>query len=207
MIGVLAKPSEIRAAQEFFHLFKKTWEPYVPGRQYDIVLSTSDDVPRDPGAKVVLVYNSKIIPFDHDSGLAAHPQRRKLWLEADGAAFPVYGDVLVFQPAGRPCLRVQGTSEPAGLEVGRSTQRVVRVGYDLFQEIAFLLSEGQPPANAHVPTLELHISILRDQALRAGVPLVEVPPVPPGYDFMACLTHDVDFVGIRQHGADATLRS
>ena len=205
MIGVIPKPSEIRAAQEFFQLFKTPWEPYVPGRQYDVVLFTSDDVPSHPSAKVVLVYNSKIIPFDHDRKLAVHSQQRKLWLEADGAAFPVYGDVLVFQPTGRPCLRVQGTSEPAGLDVGQSTQRVVRFGYDLFQEVAFLLSEGQPPANAHVPTLELHISMLRDQALRAGVPLVEVPPVPPGYDFMVCLTHDVDFVGIRQHRFDQTM--
>src|SRR5205823_1533027 len=69
MIGVVPKPTEIRVAQEFFQLFKTPWELYVPGRHYDVVLSTSDDVPRDPGAKVVLVYNSKIIPFDHDRKL------------------------------------------------------------------------------------------------------------------------------------------
>jgi len=41
--------------------------------------------------------------------------------------------------------------------------------------------------------------------LNAGIPFVEVPPVPAEYDFMACLTHDVDFTGIRQHKLDHTM--
>ena len=32
-----------------------------------------------------------------------------------------------------------------------------------------------------------------------------MPPVPAGYDFMGCLTHDVDFVGIRDHKWDHTM--
>src|SRR3972149_3283710 len=100
---------------------------------------------------------------------------------------------------------VGGPGEGVGLEAGGPTPQIVRIGYDLFQEVAFLLSQGQPAANARVPTLDLHIALLRDQALRAGTPLVEVPPVPPGYDFMACLTHDVDFAGIRQHRCDPTM--
>jgi hypothetical protein len=39
----------------------------------------------------------------------------------------------------------------------------------------------------------------------AGVCFVELPPVPPGYDFMACMTHDVDFTGIREHKLDRTM--
>jgi len=41
----------------------------------------------------------------------------------------------------------------------------------------FLLSQGQPPANAHVPTLELHIALLRDQALhgRSDEPIFHRP--------------------------------
>ena len=41
--------------------------------------------------------------------------------------------------------------------------------------------------------------------VRLGVTFVEVPPVPAGYDFMGCLTHDVDFVGIRDHKWDHTM--
>ena len=34
---------------------------------------------------------------------------------------------------------------------------------------------------------------------------MEVPPVPAGFEFMTCLTHDVDFTGIREHKFDSTM--
>jgi hypothetical protein len=37
------------------------------------------------------------------------------------------------------------------------------------------------------------------------VSLVEIPPVPKGYQFIACLTHDVDHPSIRQHEFDHTM--
>lgn len=40
--------------------------------------------------------------------------------------------------------------------------------------------------------------------LETNIPVIEVPPIPAGYTFMACLTHDVDFVGIRNHKFDHT---
>jgi hypothetical protein len=117
----------------------------------------------------------------------------------------VYGDLLVFEPAGEPFLWLKGKPETVGLAVSNSTRQTVRIGYDLFQEVSFLLSKGQPPENAHVPTLEIHIALLRNCMLNAGIPFVELPPLPAGYDFMACLTHDVDFIGIRQHKFDHTM--
>jgi hypothetical protein len=81
----------------------------------------------------------------------------------------------------------------------------VRLGYDLFEEVAFLLSSGQPAVNSSVPTLELHISLLRKLMIDAGITFIEVPPVPIGYDFAVCLTHDVDFIGIRDHKLDHTV--
>jgi hypothetical protein len=53
--------------------------------------------------------------------------------------------------------------------------------------------------------LELHIGLVRHLLLEAGVPLLEIPPRPFGYDFTCCLTHDVDFYGIRRHKLDLTL--
>jgi hypothetical protein len=41
--------------------------------------------------------------------------------------------------------------------------------------------------------------------LGAGIPVVEVPPVPEGHDFIVCLTHDVDDPCIRLHRFDHTL--
>jgi hypothetical protein len=39
----------------------------------------------------------------------------------------------------------------------------------------------------------------------SGVTLVEIPPVPNGYRFIACLTHDVDHPMIRRHKFDRTM--
>src|SRR5215467_4082735 len=82
---------------------------------------------------------------------------------------------------------------------------VVRIGYDLFQEVRSLLTVGQPPANADAPALELHIGLLRDLITRSGIPLLEIPPVPSGYNFMSCLTHDLDHPSLRKHCFDHTM--
>jgi hypothetical protein len=47
--------------------------------------------------------------------------------------------------------------------------------------------------------------MLRSILHRAGVPFLEIAPRPYGYDFTCCLTHDIDFFGIRRHGLDRTL--
>jgi len=81
----------------------------------------------------------------------------------------------------------------------------VRLGYDLFQEIHWLLTSGQPVENAHFPSIELHIAMLRNWMLEAGVAFIEIPPVPAGKRFMVSLTHDIDFIGIRDHKFDHTM--
>jgi len=87
----------------------------------------------------------------------------------------------------------------------REGRVLARIGYDLFSEIRTLLTVGQPVANASSPALDLHIAFLRDLITRSGVPLVEIPPVPDGYQFVACLTHDVDHPAIRRHKWDHTM--
>jgi hypothetical protein len=205
MVGVISKNSESRAVQEFFQLFKTPWEFFVPDHIYDIVIVTSDEVPIQLSANVLVVYNSKTTSFDHQIGMTVRSKKKCEWLEWDGVQFPVYGDVSVFQTAERPFLRRREDSSIVGLEISESRHQTIRIGYDLFQEVSYLLSEGQPSENSHFPTLEIHISLLRFCMLNAAIPFVEVPPVPAGYDFMACLTHDVDFTGIRQHKCDHTM--
>jgi hypothetical protein len=70
------------------------------------------------------------------------------------------------------------------------------------KEIEYLLTTGQIPENASIPAVELHISLLRSLILNENIPLVEIPPVPAGYDLTVCLTHDVDFASIRDHVFD-----
>jgi hypothetical protein len=82
---------------------------------------------------------------------------------------------------------------------------VVRLGFDLFEEVHYLLTKGQPAGLAGTPTLELHISLLRELIIGHGVTLVEIPPVPAGHRFIVCLTHDIDHPRVCQHMCDHTM--
>jgi peptidoglycan/xylan/chitin deacetylase (PgdA/CDA1 family) len=75
----------------------------------------------------------------------------------------------------------------------------------LFQEIHHLLTRGQSEANAAIPALAIHLALLRDLIVGASIPLVEIPPVPDGSKLIACLTHDMDHIGIRNHRFDHTM--
>src|SRR4030095_16691479 len=89
--------------------------------------------------------------------------------------------------------------------VAPGAQVVVRLGFDLFAEVRHLLTQGQPAEFANIPTLDLHISLLRDLIVRQGLPLLEILAVPAGYRFMTCLTHDVDHPRVRCHIGDHTM--
>ncbi len=102
-------------------------------------------------------------------------------------------------------MTVKGTAEVVGIEINRGDEKVLRIGFDLFQEISFLLSSGQPEDYASIPTLDIHILMLRNWILSCGIHVLEIPPVPAGYAFMTCLTHDVDFLRIRNHRFDHTV--
>jgi hypothetical protein len=205
MIGILARDTETKAVREFFQLFKTPWEFYSPQRSYDMVIVTSDEVPSHLNASVLLIYSSRSTKMDEEIGISLRAAEQSVWLELDSIAFPVYGDAAVLQGAGRSFIRLRGKAEPVGLEVSGPALQTARIGYDLFEEVAFLLSQGQPPGNAHIPTLDFHISLLRSIMIASGNPFVEIPAVPAGYDFMACLSHDVDFTGIREHKFDMTM--
>jgi hypothetical protein len=91
------------------------------------------------------------------------------------------------------------------VELRRSPLKVLHAGYNLFKLTERLLTQWQPVSNALTPTLDDCIATLRHWILEAGIPVVEVPPAPAGRAFMACLTHDVDFIRISDHGFDHTL--
>jgi hypothetical protein len=203
VIGVISREKETRAVEEFFQLFKTPWEFYVPHNAYDVVLATSEALPAALATKVLIIYNSQSVAFEGERRIAS--DRRRGWVEFDGFALPIYGYVAVFQEPEEAFLRLRYRSEITGYTFNGPARRTTRIGYDLFQEVLFLLSEGQPPENAPIPTLEIHISLLRKCILESGIPIIEVPPVPAGCDFMGCLTHDVDFTGIREHKFDATM--
>jgi hypothetical protein len=205
MTGVIADPSEQDVVREFFELFKTPWEFYRSGRRYEVVLCTGPGQ-FDGTAKLVLLYAGRKMDRDDEQNIQIGCQRKHACvLSYQGNRIPIYGDTVTFPGKGSGLLADEASQEcVAYLE--QSRERVLaRIGYDLFGEVRTLLTLGQPPANAHSPTLDLHIAFLRDLITGCGVPLVEIPPVPEGYRFIACLTHDVDHPSIRRHKWDHTM--
>jgi hypothetical protein len=202
MVGVALDPRDLAVACEFFELFKTPWEPAVRGKKYHAVISAGGECP-DVDADLTVVYSSQAEEIDRELGILAEHELSSGAVVWDGTALPIYGRVATFR--GVPGDRL--TSGGNAVECCRRVEGglVHRIGYDLFSEVGHLLTSGQPVAHAVTPTLELHIALLRRSLVDAGVPFIEIPPRPHGYDFTCCLTHDIDFYGIRRHVFDRTL--
>jgi len=205
MIGVISDSADHDVVREFFELFKTPWEFFRPDRKYEVLLCAGD-IRFDESAKLVLRYSGSKITFDDQEKLQTRcPKGKTHILSNQGNRIPIYGNCLTFPEVGNGIL-VDEDSRECAAYLDESAGRVVaRIGYDLFSEIRTLLTSGQPVANATLLALDLHIAFLRDLITGYGVPLVEIPPVPDGYQFTACLTHDVDHPAIRQHKWDHTM--
>ncbi len=191
--------------EEFFELFKTPWEYYEPSRAYDVVVATADEIP-EVNARLIVVYGAGTKNTDARNGIAVNSRHKGGFLECEETALPIYGHLATFQAEGQsiPCL--QAAIGIAGLQVpSMAGTAILRIGYDLFQEVQFLLSTGQPVERARIPTLDIHIGMLRKWILGEGISLLEIPPAPAGHSFAVCLTHDIDFVGIRNHKFDHTM--
>jgi len=205
LIGVIATETERRVVSEFFELFKTPWEFYRDDQQYDVVVLSTEDNISSIRAKLVVIYGSERSDFDRENKNVIRLRQGTSILKYCERSFPIYGKYLTFDVTSKPIIRIAGTAEIAGVEINDKDKKILRIGFDLFQEVHFLVSTGQPAEYAHMPTLEMHISMLRDWILNSGIPLIEVPPCPAGYSFITCLTHDVDFAGIRNHRFDHTM--
>lgn len=191
--------------EEFFELFKTPWEFFVPDHKYDAVIVTSEHVPIDVSCTVLLIYGSRGSKSDTGLGVASEPRERLQPMVWDSVEIPLYGQACSLQGGQEAFLWGKGSTEVLGFARCGTGRPTVRIGYDLFQEVALLLTKGQPNGNAHIPTVELHIALLRGVLLANGAAFVEIPPVPAGYEYMTCLTHDVDFTGVREHKLDHTM--
>ncbi len=203
MIGVVARPEQHDIVSEFFELFKTPWEFCRQGASYRVVLQCDADI-TPCSAELVLIYGSSRSAVDEERPSGS--PRREAMLSWKDERIPVYGAVVSF-PTERNVLDVvlEDTKEPVATVCRKGRQTVVRVGYDLFEEIQHLLTRGQPSALAPIPALDLHIALMRCCIVQHGIPVVEIPPVPQGHRFIVCLTHDVDHPAIRFHGLDHTM--
>ena len=203
MIGVNADFEERDAVREFFELFKTPWEFCRDLGNYDVVLCNGGRQ-FDGTAKLIVVYAGGHTDYDNQLRIQTGPQRKTAsTLSYRGDRIPIYGNTITF-PRTEGSSLTDEDSEEAVLHKQTSETAICRIGYDLFGEVRRLLTIGQPAANAAIPTLELHIALLRDLITSSGLSLVEIPPVPEGYNSIVCLTHDIDHPSIRRHVWDHT---
>ncbi|MGC2502838.1 MAG: hypothetical protein WA400_11985, partial [Silvibacterium sp.] len=205
MIGVIAKPSERAVVAEFFELFKTPWEWFHSDRRYEVVLCTSYENIDASRAELVVLYAGHQVGSDSENLFETNAACGPAVLFHQQDRLPIYGDLVTFREAASASLREKGSGRPAMCRRVSGNRTLVRVGYDLFREIEHLLTDGQPAEFAHVPAIELHIALLREIILSAGLELIEVPPIPYGYQFVTCLTHDVDHPAITRHVWDHTI--
>ena len=206
MIGVIANPATHAVISEFFELFKTPWEFWRSDRPYEVLLYDGDGDLPEHSAKLVVIYGGRQLPIDANNHIRVASQNTGTRvLSYKGTRIPLYGESITFREKAADVLVDENSHQPA-IHVSRTNGRIlVRLGYNLFREVQNLLSEGQPAFNASIPALELHIAILREVIIGSDIPLVEIPPVPAGYRFIACLTHDVDHPSIRRHKCDHTM--
>jgi hypothetical protein len=206
VIGVICADSERPAVREFFQLFKTPWMFWEPAGSCDVLVVTSAAaLPGSFTARLVIAFGTIEMRDDASLGVSPRSQTHDDMLEVDDLQLPLYTGALTL--AGDATILGRSASSSAALIVKRATgsSPTIRCGYDLFSEVEFLLSAGQPREHAGTPTLDLHIALMRRWIAEAGISLWEIPPVPPGHQFLACLTHDVDFLGIRRQRLDRTL--
>ncbi len=203
MIGVIARENQKAVVEEFFELFKTPWEHCRDDGTHEVIV-VSDPASPVPSAKLAIVYGAEETILDRQYGNKVHSMPDGGEIEWEGGGVPLYGPSAMFH--GPLELFLSGTGGKAlGRVFDLSGRKVLRLGYDLFDEVDLLLRRGQPVEKAGIPTLDIHIAMLRKWILESGIPLVEIPPSPHGYDFTACLTHDIDFMGIRDHKFDHTM--
>jgi hypothetical protein len=199
MIGIVASESEHAAVAEFFELFKTPWEFHRPGVDYDVLICSNSPVPEN-NARLLLLYSAQRQPFEKYRSIKTSCAPGHNFVPFRGERIPIYGSCLLLEGLGNEVLVHKGTDS-----VAPGAQVVVRLGFDLFEEVRHLLTQGQPAEFANIATLDLHISLVRELVVSQGVTLVEIPPFPAGHRFIVCLTHDVDHPCVRNHSCDRTM--
>ena len=170
MIGVIASAADQSVVREFFELFKTPWEFARTGSRYEVLLYADGGPIHAEPAALTVVYSGRPLPCDLIGLRECVPLQNaaRTLRYGNGDRIPLYCDGVGF-PTGDAFLAHEGSGTPVAYRVSSESRTTVRLGYDLFREIRFLLTEGQPAANADIPTLELHIQVLRDVIAGQGI--------------------------------------
>ncbi|UCF30258.1 MAG: hypothetical protein JSV26_09330 [bacterium] len=205
MIGIVSRPEQRATVEEFFQLFKVPWEFHQEGRRYRVLIVTEPSA-APLSADLNLLFSPGYCPVDGEHGtevLAADRGSHDL-LRTPYGQLPIHTDLCLFRGCPDPIVETTRRTS-AGYRVRSGGRTTIRIGFDLFAEVEHLLRGKQGVEHALHPTVEILIATVRRWILEAGIPLLEIPPVPAGFKFISCLTHDVDFMGIREHIFDRSL--
>ncbi len=193
MIGVYANLDRKETVSEFFELFKTPWEFALPDKKYEVAIVSAENF-SNIDAEIVFNYatrKSGEVPIQTISD-----GRNRL---------PVYTGLEQVVSEESQILLIDSEEKAVATTNISNGKKTVRVGFNLFDEVEFLLTEGQPVQFALSPTLDYHIEFIKNQIINHGLQLVEIPPIPHGFKFTVCLSHDVDHPRLNLYGFDHTL--
>ena len=139
---------ETEAIEEFFQLFKTPWELYRAGETYDVVLAAGK-VGRGDGPIGSRLWLQQQRSIDRRTGSIQIAQPKAPLSAGVETRFRCMANS-TFKPNGQPVICAQPPLRLRRWKSGRES-RIIRLGYDLFDEIAFLLAAGRPVSNALVP--------------------------------------------------------
>lgn len=205
MIGVISKKNEIEVVEEFFQLFKTPWEFYKDDREYEVVIISKSECIKKINAKVILVFGYESTNFDDENNIFLTTDNAVKTLNLGEMILPIYVKIASFRNVPKNTIFLALNSEILVMKTKANNQIIIRIGYSLFEEIKYLLTEGQPVDKALISTLENHIALLRKWIVELGISLIEIPPIPAEFKYIVCLTHDVDFVKISNHFFDHSM--
>lgn len=206
MLGVVADSGQLASVRELFELFKTPWEPAQAGARYSVVLILHGAPKFIPESDVVICYGNEPAVWDRLAGAEIQDRSHmNSVLRFDRSEIPLYCPCLKFGVAEVDWALEESDGGCVGFSKEVAGRRIIRIGYDLLAEWAYLRDEGQPAANAGIATLELHLDLVRSIVVAHTGSMIEVPSVPWGHNLICSLTHDVDFFGLRRHRADRTL--
>jgi len=202
MIGIISSREKYEIIEEFFQLFKTPWGIYKEFNKYDILIADKDVDISLINSKLIIIYGYEENKFDLECNITLDINREEKQFVFHHLRLPIYKSLAYFSYAVEDSNNNYTLLSKHILKIFIKNKIIFRIGYNLFEEIEFLLDKGQPLEEAHVPTLEHHIELVRKLLIEEKIPFIEVPPVPEGYDFVTCLTHDVDFIKISNHTFD-----
>ncbi len=142
MIGVVASEAEHAAVAEFFELFKTPWEFHRAGAHYDVLICSSSLVPEN-SAGLLLLYGAQRQAFEDCRNMKTRRAPGYDFVSFRGERMPIYGSCLLFESPCNTVLVHEGTKSAAAVSVASGAQVMVRLGFDLFEEIRHLLTQGQ----------------------------------------------------------------